>query len=105
MATVTIANGQTTSDALNMGAIGQAAIGLMTPAALTGTTFTFLGSLDGSTYSAVYDKTGVQYSLTVSTSRYIVLPPADFVGIPYLKVIGGSSEGGDRILTIVTRPL
>jgi hypothetical protein len=42
--------------------------------------------------------------VTVSTSRGILLPPADFAGWPYIKVVSGSTEGSDRIITVLTRP-
>jgi hypothetical protein len=61
-------------------------------------------SADGSTYVPMYDKSGSQYSVTVSTSRGILLPPADFAGWPYIKVVSGSTEGSDRIITVLTRP-
>jgi len=105
MATVTIANNATESDALNVGAIGQVVVGIVTPATLTGVAFTFKASVDGSTYVPVYDTSGSAYTVTVSTSRYIPLPPATFAGITYLKVVSGSTEGGSRIITVVTRPI
>lgn len=106
MASVTIASGGTVSSALNLTTSGHCVVGLITPGTLTGTSFTFQASADGSTYNALYDKNGSQYSVTVSTSRYIYLPPADFAGIPYLKIVSGSTEsGGDRVITIVTRPV
>lgn len=105
MASVTIANNGTVSDALSLGSVGHTVVGLITPGTLTGTAFTFQASADGTTYVAVYDKTGAAYSVTVSTSRYILLPPADFAGIQYLKVVSGSTETGERVITVVTRPV
>lgn len=105
MATLTIASGQTTSDAVNLASIGHALVGLVTPATLTGTAFTFSVSQDGTTYNTLYDKNGSSYSVTVAASRYILLPPADFAGIGYLKIVSGSTEGGTRSIVVVTRPV
>lgn len=100
---VAIANGQTVSDAVDLG--GLRPIALVTPAALTGTAFTFQASVDGSTYVAVYDSSGSAVSVTVSTSRYIVLSPTTFAGIRFLKVVSGSAEGGARTIQVVARAI
>jgi len=105
LSTVTIANGQTVSDALDLSRAGFSLVGIVTPAALTGATFTFQASADGVTYNAVYDKTGALVSVTVAASRYVVLAPADFAGIAYLKVVSGSTEGGARTIGLVARPV
>ena len=100
-ATVTIANGATVSNAIDLGEM--AIVGIQTPAALTSTAFTFQASSDNVTYAAVYKVDGTQYTMTVSTSRYHVVPPADLAGIRWLKVVGGSAEGGDRVITVLAR--
>jgi hypothetical protein len=99
--TVTIANGQTTSDALDC--INGTVVGILTPAALTGTAFTFSVSADGVTYATLYDSSGAAVSFTVAASRYVYVDPAIFAGLRYVKVISGSSEGAQRIITLVLR--
>lgn len=101
--TATIANGQTVSGAVDLGS--KRLFAIVTPAALTSTAMTFQASHDGSTYNAVYDESGSQLSYTVSTSRYIVISsPARWIGVRYLKVVGGSAEGGARSITLVAVP-
>ncbi len=98
---VTIANGATSSDAVNLNGFGMVA--LITPAALTSTAVTFTGSQDGVNFVPIYNTSGTQLSITVSTSRYIEFVPGDFVGLNYLKLVGGTAEGGDRVIQVVSR--
>ncbi len=100
---VAIANGQTVSDAVDLG--GLRPIALVTPAALTGTSFTFQSSVDGTTFVPVYDSSGSQVSVTVSTSRFVVLSPTSFAGVRHLKVVSGSAEGAARTIQIVARAI
>lgn len=101
--TATIANGQTTSGAVDMGS--KRLFAIVFPAALTSTAMTFQASHDGSTYNAVYYDDGTQVSFTVAASRYIVIQaPARWIGIRYLKLVAGSAEGGARSITLVTVP-
>jgi hypothetical protein len=67
---------------------------------LTGTAFTFEGSIDGSTFRALYDE-GTQYSVNVGTSRYVALKRQVMEPCKYLKVISGSSEAALRTITLV----
>lgn len=100
---VNIANGATVSDAINIG--GLPPVGIITPDALTSTAITFQGSFDGTTYVPV--KTGVggaAYSLTVTTSSGYQVDPAYFRGYRWLKLVGGSAEGGARTITVLQSP-
>lgn len=99
--TVTIASGQTVSGAVSLG--GASLVGIITPAALTGTTLTFQASADGTTYVPVYTTAGVAASVTVAASRYTAVPPTTIPGAPYLKVVSGSAEGADRTITLVVQ--
>ena len=100
---VTIANGATVSSAATL--YGSRLVGIITPSALTGVAFTFQASADGSTFTAVYDTNGAAISATVSTDQWVVLDPADFAGIPYLKVVSGAAEGAGRTISLVVRPV
>lgn len=99
--TVTISSGQTASGALDLR--GRAFVGFIMPAAFTGSSVTFQGSADGTNFYALYNSDNTQFSITVSTSRYYCLNPADFLGMQQLKIVSGSAEGADRDITIVTR--
>ena len=97
----TILNGQTKSEAIRTG-YKSSLVALITPAALTGTTFTFEASVDGTTFAPVYNEATL-YSLTVSTSRYIALNLSVFAGAQNIKVVSGSAEAGDRQIALVVR--
>lgn len=99
--TVTIASSGTTSGAIDLQ--GLVLCQIQMPAAFTGTSITFQSSHDGTTYQALYDTSGNQLAVTVSTDRYINIAPTDFAGCRYLKIVSGSTEGGDRIIGLVTR--
>lgn len=98
---VTIANGGTTSTSLDLSARGL--VGFITPAALTGTAFTFTGSVDNSTFVALYNSDNTAYSITVGTSRFYCLNPADFLGMRYVKIVSNGSEAAERTITVTTR--
>jgi len=100
-ATVTIANGAQLSGALDCG--GMSLVGIITPAALTGTAMTLQGSHDNSTFNDVNNSAGTQVSITVAASRFIALNPDDFVSFRYLKLKSGSAEGAERIIRCVLR--
>lgn len=102
--TATIASSGTTSGAVDC-SDGRTAFALITPAALTGTAFTFQASHDGATYNPVVDAAGTTYSVTVAASRYIPLNSANLAGARYLKVVSGSTEAASRVIVVVRRPL
>jgi len=96
-----IASGQTKSNQVYTG-FQTSVVGIVTPAELTGTTFTFEGTLDDSTFVPVYSE-GSQYSVTVGTSRYIALDVAVFCGLQSIKIVSGSSEAAERTIQVVLR--
>lgn len=95
--TATIANGQTTSGAIDARGLSQ--IGLVMPSAFTGTTISFNVSADGATYQALYDATNTLVSVTVAASRSYALP-STLLAWPYFKIVSGSAEAAARTLTI-----
>lgn len=101
--TATIANGATTSPAVDLG--GYALIGLLMPAAFTGTTITFQMSPDNSTFYDVYNTSGTQGSVTVAASRAVIFAAGDFIGERFVKLISGSTEGGARVIKLIARKL
>jgi hypothetical protein len=76
------------------------AAAVITPAALTGTAFTFRGSFDRSNFFNIYNG-GTQYSVNVGTSRYIALDTNIFKGLNAIQVVSGSAEGASRTIGIV----
>lgn len=99
--TATILSGATSSDAVQLNGYGM--VGIILPATLTSTAMTFTGSQDGSTYTALYNTSGTQLSITVAASRIVLFVPGDFVGINYLKLVAGSAEGADRTISVISR--
>lgn len=94
---VTIANGQQLSSALNLK--GLVLVGILLPAAFTGTALTFEASVDGTNFFLVKSTTsGSSLSYTVAQGTYAAINPVDFEGIEYLKIQSGSAEGAARTL-------
>jgi hypothetical protein len=100
---VTISSGQTTSTALDCG--GCNLVGIIFPAAFTGATVSFEGSVDGTNFYTMKNDTGSTLSLTASTSSFVAIVPSDFAAAGHLKIVSASSEGADRTITLVYRVL
>ena len=107
-ANVTIASSGTTSTAAQVPS-GKTLLAIVTPAALTGTAFTFEVSDDGgTTYTPVY-KEATQYSVTVGTSRHIALDVTATRALlggsattpTSVKIVSGSSEAASRTIQLV----
>ena len=100
--TVTIPNGDTTSEAVRMD--NYVLAGIITPAALTGTAFTFtVSNTFAGTYVPVYDSNGNQVSVAAAVSRALGLSGAEADALapwPFVKVVSGSAEGADRSLIL-----
>lgn len=101
--TVTIANGATVSDAIDLQ--GHTVCGIIMPSAFTGASLapSACQTVNG-TYVPMY-KDGSTISLTVSASKYVILQPADYAGIAYLKLTSGSAEAATRSLIVVSRTI
>lgn len=110
-ATVTIANGASLSDAVDLGAATLACI--LMPAAWTtaGLSFAVAPSLSG-TYVPLWNNLGAEYtvpSASAVASQHIIIPVVDFLGIQFLKIRSGTAgsptnQGGARVLTLFLVP-
>jgi len=90
----------TTSDAATIPmALNLAGIDVPT---MTGTSMTFLGSIDGTNYFALYEGTTL-YSVASPSGRYIALDPAVVSTAKFLRVVSSSTEPSARPLTLVLR--
>lgn len=100
---VLIASAATTSSAIDIG--GYTVVGISFPAAMTGTTttFTIAPSYTG-TYVAAYTASGA-LSYTTAASRYYSIDPVISHGWRYIKVVSGSAEGADRVLTLYLKSI
>lgn len=95
---VTIASSGTTSGSAYLN--DHVLCGFALPATFTGTSVTFQGSLDGSTFYTVYDETNTAITVNVTQGRAYSLNVVDFAAWPYIKIVSGSAEGGARIVTL-----
>jgi hypothetical protein len=105
----TIANGTSLSPAIDLADYGYRPIAIVMPGTWTAANLTFQASHDGSTFNNLYTMAGVEYLVTATTSQFIILNPADFLGVQVLKIRSGTSgtpvsQGADRVLTLVTKP-
>lgn len=98
--TATIAAATDTSDAVLI--YGCTAIGFVTPATLTGATFTFLGSMDGgTTFVTVKDEFGSTVSVSVVVSSGYPLDANTFAPYDQIKVVAADgNEAAQRLITI-----
>lgn len=64
---------------------------IVMPANWTAANLTFQTSEDGVTWSNLYDRTGVEYTVTAAASHAIQLPVADFAGVRNLIIRSGTS--------------
>ena len=101
--TATIANGATASDAVNIA--GLAVLGIEMPAAFTGITLAIHGcSTSGGTFRLI-SLIGVSNPITVAAGGGYSIEPLLTAGWPYIKVVSGSAEGAQRLVTLLVRPV
>lgn len=97
--TATIVSGQSASTIVDLK--GFSLTGILLPGAFTGTSLIFLMSANGTNFFNVYVTTsGTALSYTVSAAHYYAIDPVAFYGIRYLKIVSGSTEAADRVLTL-----
>lgn len=96
--TVTIASGDTTSAAVNLGCFTLVGAQFGT---ITGTTLAFTAAASSdATYAAVKSTTsGTALSYTVASSTFAALDPKDFYGLTFLKLVM-SAQAGPRTITL-----
>ncbi len=91
-----IANGDTVSPAIECG--NNTLSVLQFPAALTSTTMTFQGSLDGTTFGVIEDEAGAALSIAVAATVCVSLTTGNFRGYKAIKLVAGSAEGAARTI-------
>jgi len=103
--TVTIANGGTTSEAIRMDSYAFG--GLILPGTLTSTACTFtVCNTAGGTFVPLADATGAHISITVAASHAIAITGTAGEALApwaFIKLVFGSAESGDRLVTIVLK--
>lgn len=107
--TVTIANGASLSDEVDVGE-GRVLVGILMPAAWTAASMTFQAGAVSGALGNLYDEYGTEVEYTVDASRYVAVDIPTFASARYVKVRSGTSgtpvsQAAERTITLVTRPL
>lgn len=104
-ATILIANGAQESAVISCG--GMSLVGIILPAAFTGTALTFLASdaVDGTYVPVRVTTSGTALSYTVAQGTYVAIDPKDFYGVQFLKIRSGSAEAAQRTLICTLKGL
>lgn len=104
----TIANGAALSGAVDLQ--GNTIVGIQMPSSWTAANLTFQGSADGTTYQDVYDTSGTEVVITAAASRCIVVNPATFQALRFLKIRSGTTgtpvnQGAARTISLIVKPV
>lgn len=84
--------------------------GFTVPATWTTAALTFSISYDNSTFGPYFDTAGVEYTIPSTVMAQpgyqVILPLADFIGIPYIRLRSGTkatpvSQASDRTIAIL----
>lgn len=102
--TLTIADSDDTSDAVNLN--GLQVVALVIDSAFDGTALTFTCSQDDVTYLPYHDINGLVSIDAVASSQLALAPPV-FVGLgKYMKVVSDASQSGaDCLIQVLVRVL
>lgn len=97
--TVTISNGSTTSEAIDLGVYTFK--GLTLPASFDGSNISFESSdsLAG-TYSPIYNYLGALYTIPVAAGRSFRWEDRDFEAERFIRIVSDSTESSDRTITL-----
>lgn len=104
---ITLANGSSVSDAVNLG--GLRLFGIVMPSAWTTANLTFQMSPDGgTTWADLYDNDGNEIVAAANTSSCIILTPEKMAALQHLRVRSGLSsapvaQGAVRSLQLILR--
>lgn len=103
--TATIANGQTTSDVIDLG--GFTHVGVIMPAAITGATCSLVvcDTATG-TFAPLHDNAGALKTITWTAAKAFTLgreAGIDLTAFRYIKLVSAGAEGAARTFTIVLR--
>lgn len=98
--TATVAISTAISDAVKL--YGTTAIGFATPAALTGATFTFTGSMDkGGTFVTIKDRFNATVSYTVTVDTGYPMDADIFAPYDQIKIVmADGNEAAERLIQV-----
>lgn len=97
---VTILNGQTVSPIIDLTTASLARI--TTPAGWDGGNLTGQVSYDGTNFTAYVDETGTALTIVAAAAKTIRVPPLDWDGVRFFKLVAASAVGADRTLFLHT---
>jgi hypothetical protein len=106
---VTIGAGASLSTAVDLG--GMVLTRILLPSGWDAADITFQESADNSTFYNLYNGSAdTEYTIQGAASRSVIIPPADILGLAWLKVRSGTSGAAvnqvDAVtLTLIVRPL
>lgn len=102
---VVIADGQTTSSAVDL--LGTSVLGFITDSGLDGTAFTFTAcdTEDGTYLPLRRMVDGNAVAAVLGVSGYYATNPADFASVRFLKIVAATSQTGATTIKIVNRRL
>lgn len=106
----TIADTETTSDAINVAGRCVVGVSIGTVAAATAS-FTATHEMPASpkgvvptpTFRTLRDSDGVALSFTTTDDSFVVFDPAAIAGVTQLKIVAGSAASGDETWRVVMR--
>lgn len=102
--TASISASGTTSAAVDLS--GTTLAGIQMPATFTGTSISFQAATSlGGTYQTVIDGSGSTLSKNVSQGKYLILDPSEFASLQFIKIVSSATEGSQRDLVLVSRPV
>lgn len=106
--TVTIAAAASVSGSVNLG--GRSLVRVVMPGTWTAADLTLQTSLDGNTWTDVYDEFGNVYTLKAAASRTIHLSSGALLAVTYLRVRSGTpttavAQAAAATLSLISTPL
>lgn len=97
---VTIAKNAATSSATDLR--GTRLIGVAFPAHMQGPTVDVQASVDGSTYTSIYDRNGAQLQVYTTASTYVFLRPDEEVRVGWVRLAAATTQTASRTITLVS---
>jgi ABC-type Fe3+-hydroxamate transport system substrate-binding protein len=95
-----VAIAQSASASSEAESLGLMLVGIVMPAAFTGTELAIHAGATAGGTMAVYDDVGATVTVPVGTSRYVNMAWAKLTA-PYVKVVSNGTEAAARTLTLV----
>lgn len=98
----TILSGATESNAVDLA--GCRAVGIVFPAAMTGTGVTISGSMDGTNYYTLHTGSA-DYAVAKQNSKCVKLDADIMRCARWLKLTSSGAEGADRVFSVIAVPV